>query len=254
MSRFRELHHADRLLVLPNVWDVVTARVVESAGAPAIATSSAALAWVHGARDGEKLAVPLLLQTVGAIARAIRVPLTVDLEAGYQEDLGGLIAALLGVGVAGINLEDQLGDPAVLARKIETAKARAAGAGQELFVNARADTYLRGPGGVEETLRRGRIYQAAGADGLFVPKLVVPDEIQAVATGCALPLNVLLYANLPGADELYRLGARRLSTGTRMAEAALGLVRRSARELLATGRCPALFVDQLPFAEADALL
>ena len=80
MSRFRDLHHADRLLVLPNVWDVVTARVVESAGAPAVATSSAALAWVHGARDGEKLPVPLLLQTVGAIARAIRVPLSVDLD------------------------------------------------------------------------------------------------------------------------------------------------------------------------------
>jgi 2-methylisocitrate lyase-like PEP mutase family enzyme len=253
---FRALHHAEKLLVLPNAWDVITARVVEAAGAPAIATSSAAVAWVHGARDGEKLAPAKLLETVQGIARAIAVPLSVDLEAGYHpepEAIAPLVEALLGAGVKGVNLEDGYGDPGLLAKKIDVAKQVAAKAGQDLFVNARTDTYLRGPGGVEETLRRARIYEDAGADGLFVPRLA-PAEIPAVVAGCGLPLNLLLYPNLPEAAELYRLGVRRLSAGSHIATGALGLVRRAAKELLATGKCAELFADPLLYADANALV
>ena len=122
------------------------------------------------------------------------------------------------------------------------------------FVNARTDVYLRRLGGVDETLARARRYREAGADGLFVPGLAAPDEIRAVAQGCGLPLNVMLLPSLPDATTLHGLGVRRLSAGTAIVQAALGLVRRAAEELLATGQSARLYADPLSYAEGNALV
>src|SRR4051812_9679943 len=139
-ATFRELHRSGSLLVLPNAWDAASARLVELAGAAAVATSSAAVAWAHGHSDGEKLDRATVLAMVREIVRVVRVPVSVDLEAGYSADPAGiadLIGAILDAGAVGINLEDGVESPDLLARKIAVAKQVAQRADRDLFVNAR---------------------------------------------------------------------------------------------------------------------
>src|SRR5437867_8180088 len=141
---FRRLHQ-EGLLVLPNAWDAGTARLIESLGARAIATSSAAVAWSRGYADGDHLPVPLLLATVSEIARVVKLPITVDVEGGYSNDpsaVAGTIAAVIDAGGVGINVEDGTADPGLLCAKIEQVKREASRRGVELFVNARTDVYL----------------------------------------------------------------------------------------------------------------
>ncbi|MCU0685672.1 MAG: isocitrate lyase/phosphoenolpyruvate mutase family protein [Polyangiaceae bacterium] len=246
---FRELHREGSLLVLPNAWDAGSARLVESCGASAVATSSAAVAWAHGAADGEQLERGVLVRAVGEIARVVRGPLSVDAEAGYAAEPAGVaetVGALVEAGAVGINLEDGAGAPELLAAKIEAAKRAAASAGVELFVNARTDVY-------EEVVRRARLYQAAGADGLFVPGLTAPAEIEIVVREARLPLNLMIRPNLPPADELRRLGVRRLSAGTALSLATFGFVRRATRELLERGTYEPLLAGAAGYDEMNAL-
>jgi 2-methylisocitrate lyase-like PEP mutase family enzyme len=239
MTTFRKLHEG--FLVLPNAWDAASARVVAECGAAAIATSSAAMAWVHGKSDGEKLEPALLIAAVREMAGATSLPLSVDLERGY----GGALAAIVDAGAVGVNLEDGTSPPELLAEAI--AAARRIG-GSELYINARTDVYLRNLSDepVAETLRRARLYADAGADGLFVPGVVAPAEIAEIAGGTPLPLNVLLRPQLAPPSELRRLGVHRLSVGCALAQAALGLVRRATRQLLEGGSYTAIF-------DADAI-
>jgi 2-methylisocitrate lyase-like PEP mutase family enzyme len=257
---FRELHGEGSLLVLPNVWDAGSARLVESCGATAVATSSAAVAWAHGTLDGERIGRGALVRLVAEIARVAQVPVTVDAEEGYAEAPAGVaetVAALVDAGAVGINLEDGTGAPETLARKIEVAKRAGEAAGVDLFVNARTDVYLRGlvppPQAVGETLRRARLYREAGVDGLFVPGLSAPAEIEIVAREAGLPLNLMIVPGLAPAPELKRLGVRRLSAGTALAQATLGFVRRAARELLERGTYTTLYADPVLSGELNAL-
>jgi 2-methylisocitrate lyase-like PEP mutase family enzyme len=194
---FRRLH-GEGLLLLANVWDGGSARLIESLGAKALATTSAAVSWAHGYADGDYLPVPLLVETVSAITRIVRVPLSVDVEGGYSNDpvaVGEAVAAVIGAGAVGINIEDGTGHPDLLCAKIEQAKRAGVRLGVDLFVNARTDVYLQNlvtdDRKVAETLARGERYRAAGADGLFVPYVTLPGEIKALAAGTPLPLNVL---------------------------------------------------------------
>jgi 2-methylisocitrate lyase-like PEP mutase family enzyme len=255
---FRELHRSEQLLVLPNAWDAASARVVELAGAAAVATSSAAIAWVHGRADGEQLDTATVLAAVREIVRVVRVPVSVDLEAGYSAEPAGiadLISATLDAGAVGINLEDGVDSAELLARKIAVAKQAAEHAGHDLFVNARTDVYLRNLAGAEaavaETLRRARVYRDAGADGLFVPGVVDPAAIAAIAKDAQLPLNVLARPTLCSPAELQKLGVRRLSVGCALAQAALALVRNATRELLDRGTYGALYEASIPVAEVN---
>jgi 2-methylisocitrate lyase-like PEP mutase family enzyme len=249
-STFRELHRS--FLVLPNAWDAASARLVELAGAAAVATSSAAIAWAHGRADGEQLDISSVLAAVREIARVVRVPVSVDLESGYGGDMASLIGAILDAGAVGVNLEDGLGDPDLLAGKIAIAKRVA---GQDLFVNARTDVFLRnlatGEAAVSETLRRARSYRDAGADGIFVPGVVEPNAVASIASGAQLPLNVLARPALSSVTELQRLGVRRLSVGCALAQAALARVRKATRELLDLGTYEALYEDSIPVAELN---
>jgi 2-methylisocitrate lyase-like PEP mutase family enzyme len=253
--------HAEGFLVLANVWDAGSARLVEGLGAKALATTSAAVAWSHGYADGDVLPVPLLLTTVSEITRVVSVPLTVDIEGGYSSDpaaVGDVVARVVEAGGVGLNIEDGAGDPELLCAKIESAKSAGDRLGVNVFVNARTDVYLRGlvPADrrVEETLAREARYRAAGADGIFVPGLVVADEIRAVASAVRLPLNVLAWPGLPLAAELERLGVRRLSAGSGIAQAAYGRLRSLAADFLRTGGSEPLGEGAMPYPEINALM
>src|SRR6185436_19077316 len=146
MSAFRQLHERG-LLLLPNAWDAGSARLMESLGAKAIATTSAGGAWARGDNDGNRLPVPKLIGVVEEIARVVRVPLTVDLEAGYSDEPSAVAetaARVAAAGAVGINIEDGEGSPDLLCAKIEAVKRAAQGSGVDLFVNARTDVYLAG--------------------------------------------------------------------------------------------------------------
>ncbi len=260
-AAFRRLHASDDILILANAWDAGTARLVESVGAKAVATTSAGVAWSHGYPDGDRLPIRLLVATVDGIARAVRVPVTVDVEGGYSTDLavvGEVVAGVVDAGAVGINIEDGTDPPDLLCRKIERAKEVAARLGVDLFVNARTDVYLRGlvpeGGRTAEVQRRAERYRAIGADGLFVPGVAVAAEIATLADGTALPLNVLAWPGLPGAVELGRLGVRRLSSGSGLAQALFGRARELASTFLREGDSDAFMIGNMTYAEINDLI
>lgn len=242
---FRSLHVPGRPLLLPNAWDVASARLVEDAGAGAVATTSAGVAWALGAADGDRLDRDRALRAVERIAGAVRVPVTADIEGGYAQDPQGVadtVRAVLAAGAAGVNIEDAaphgtgpLRPAGEQAERIAAARAAADATGVPLFVNARVDTFLRGAGGVDDALERAAVYLAAGADGIFVPGTVDPGTVKELAEGIQAPLNVLAGPGAPPAGELAALGVARVSVGSGVAEAAYALVRRAARELLGPG-------------------
>lgn len=227
---FRNLHRGPDLLRLPNAWDAGSARLIESLGAKAIATTSAGVAWSRGYPDGDALPAEPLLATAREIARVIRVPLTVDIEGGYSDDPAAvalLVKRLIDAGAVGINIEDGTGSPDLLCAKIEAVRRSAARAGVDLFINARTDVYLAGlasgDAAAEEVARRAERYRAAGCDGLFVPTLAERSAIGAIASAIdPLPLNLMLVPGLPAGDVLQTLGVRRLSTGSAIAQAVWG--------------------------------
>jgi 2-methylisocitrate lyase-like PEP mutase family enzyme len=259
-GRFHLLHR-EGLLLLPNAWDAGSARVIESLGAKAIATTSAGVAWSHGYADGDLLPVPRLAATVAEITRVVRVPVTADVEGGYSSDpasVGETVAAMVGAGAVGINLEDGTGEPDLLCAKIEQAKETGARLGVNVFVNARTDVYLRALAPpdrrLDETLARAERYRRAGADGIFVPGVTDAPAIRAIAAAVGLPLNVLARPGLPPASELEALGVRRLSAGSWLASAALATVASRASEFLRTGASEPLTAGAMPYADANALL
>jgi 2-methylisocitrate lyase-like PEP mutase family enzyme len=229
-QHFRNLHQGPGLLLLPNAWDAVSARLIESLGAKAIATTSAGLAWSNGYPDGNVLPEDQLIAAIRAIARVIRVPLTVDIEAGCADGpdvVAALIARILNVGVVGINIEDGAGSVELLCKKISAIRDRAAHSHCDLFINARTDVYLRGiasgEAAVEEVVRRVSRYRAAGCDGLFVPGLKEVDSMAMISRAIApMPLNIMALPNLASLDTLQRSGVRRLSAGSSIAQAVLG--------------------------------
>lgn len=233
--------HKD-FLILPNAWDAASARVMQEAGAKAIATSSAAVAWAHGYADGHHFPVAKLVAAIEEIARAVSIPITCDAEGGYDDDparAGENIAALIGAGAVGINLEDGKQPHELHLRKIEAARAAASRAGVDLFINARTDVFLKKLAPPEqvvaETLRRAAAIESAGANGLFVPAAITSEDIAALAEGAGLPLNVMALPGVPNAAQLKELGVKRLSAATSIFNAAMAGAREAAEDFLATG-------------------
>jgi len=259
-ASFRALHAPGEILVLANSWDAASARLAQEAGARAVATSSAALAWAHGYGDGEALPTSVLFAAVAEILRVVSIPVSVDSEAGYSSEpaaVADYAARLIDMGVAGINLEDGRSPADLAARKIEAIKTRVQRMGGDLFVNARTDVYLKGLTGPDhaqgETIARGKRYAAAGADGFFVPFLRDTDAMRAIADAVALPLNVLAVRDLPGVSRLKAAGVRRLSTGAGPGRAAYGAAMRAAQLLFAEGRYDAMFVAAADCPNFNAL-
>jgi 2-methylisocitrate lyase-like PEP mutase family enzyme len=248
---FRALHEGPptgagpRLLVLPNAWDVASARVVEAAGFPAIATTSAGIAFSFGYRDGEQISRREMLAVVARIARAVSVPVSADMEAGYgrrPEAMARLAEGLLFAGVVGVNLEDGrkgwargLVDLSLQAEKIRAVGEAASKLGLPLFINARTDAYLV-PAGTEqtrfdETMRRARAYREAGAGCIFPIGLRDLGAIRRLVAELACPVNILAGPGAPSLAELEQAGVRRASFGSGPMGAAMAAVRRIAGEL-----------------------
>jgi 2-methylisocitrate lyase-like PEP mutase family enzyme len=257
---FRDLHRGPALLLLPNAWDAGTARLVESLGAQAVATTSAGVAWSRGYPDGNLLPSKQLINVVREMARVIRVPLTVDVEGGYSNDplaVAQLVTQLLAVGIAGINVEDGAEPADLLSRKIAAIRASAVQSGMDLFINVRTDVYLRAlvppEAAFDECVRRGARYRAAGADGLFIPGLANSEAISAVAGAIGpMPLNIMALPNLPSVGTLQALGVRRLSAGSAIAQAAMGCAGRLASDFLA-GNVNGLFAAAAEYSTLNAL-
>lgn len=263
---FRRLHAGPGILVLPNAWDVVTARLVEESGFPAIATSSAGVAWALGYVDGERISRGEMLAVVGRIAASVRVPVTADMEAGYgataeaaAETARGVIAA----GAIGLNLEDgandgRLVDIALHQDRIRAMRETGAAAGVPLVINARTDAFEVRDWSPAERLaaavQRANAYCAAGADCLFVPHVSDAATIRQLAREIEGPLNIIAGPPAPSIPELERLGVRRASLGPRVSQAALGLVRRVLGELRERGSYDTMTDLLIPFADLQRLV
>lgn len=257
---FRALHQGPDPLVLANAWDAATARLVEQAGGRAVATSSAAVSWAHGVADGEHLGREAALSTAREIVRTVRVPVTMDLESGYSRDpaeVGALARQVIDAGIAGINLEDGTEPPELLVAKIESIKQVAAAMGGDLFVNARTDVYLKSlvqaERALDETLRRARLYAAAGCDGLFPAGVKDEASIRAIAGAIRVPVNVLALPGLAPVTELGRWGVRRVSVGSALASAVFATVRALVTDVLRVGTYDALFREWIPGKELNTM-
>lgn len=258
-QQFHRLHH-EGILLLTNVWDVGSARLFESLGAPALATTSAGVAWAHGYPDGDQLPMPVLASTVAEITRVIRVPLSVDMEGGYTSDpatVGENVAQVVDAGAVGINLEDANSDPDLLCAKIEYAKRASSRLGVNLFINARTDGYLTAAAPtdaqLDEALKRAARYRSAGADGIFVPGVTDPVTIKRLVAEVKLPLNVLARAALPAAPALAALGVRRLSAGSGILQALYGKASTLATDFLKSGVSSPLTAGAMAYRDINSL-
>jgi len=264
----RKLHGGPRMLVLPNAWDVASARVLEELGYPAIATTSAGVAFALGYPDGQRVSRDEMLEVVARIAHAVRVPVTADMEAGYgttPADMAETAKAIVSAGGVGLNLEDVTGDTedtqaetALQVEKIRAIREASASLGASLVINARTDVYLMaiGPEATrfERTVERLRAYRAAGADCVFAPGLTNRELIEKLVKAVAAPLNILVTPGCPSIPELEKMGVARASAGSGAMRATLGLLRRIGTELKEAGTYSALFEGAIPFAEVNGLL
>lgn len=251
-ERFLTLHHTKPILVLPNAWDVISAKIYEEEGFPAVATTSAGIAATLGYADGQRISRDEMIAVVARIAQRLSVALSADLEAGYSASPEGVAATCMKAveaGAAGINLEDGTGDPAaplldIAAQcdRIRAVREVLAGAGRRVVVNARTDVYLVAGRPetmmLSETIERGNAYARAGADCVFVPDMepaLDRPSIARLADEIDAPLNLIVSAASPSLAELERLGVARVTFGPRAMRSALALIRDMAREWRASG-------------------
>ncbi len=251
---FRAMHKGPPLLVLPNAWDAISARIIVAAGFRAIATTSGGVAWALGYGDGEAAPWDEVVAATQRIARAVAVPVTADIETGYgatPEAVGRSIGDIIRAGAVGVNLEDGLktGTPPIrslddAALRIRAAREAARAAGVPIVINARTDLYIKNIGDeasrFAEAVARGRAYLAAGADCVYPISLRDPETIRRLAAALDAPININVRAGSPDVAELEALGVRRASTATAIPLMAMGLVRQLAEELHATHRFDAL--------------
>lgn len=267
-ERLRKLHHGRRILLLPNAWDVVSARILEESGSPAIATSSAGVAFSLGYPDGQRISRDEMLEVAARIARAVEVPVTADLEAGYGttvKDMVETVKAAIAAGVVGMNLEDVTGDDEsslvdlpLQVEKIRAICETAKSLGVPFVLNARTDIYLLpiGPEATrfERTVERLRAYRDAGASCLFAPCLYDRETIAKLVKAVEAPVNILANPACPPLTELEKIGVARVSAGSGVMRAALGLVRRIGKEMLESRSCEMMFAGAIPHAELNRLM
>jgi 2-methylisocitrate lyase-like PEP mutase family enzyme len=251
---FLKMHTGGDILVLPNVWDAASARMVEEAGFPAIATSSAGISFAQGFPDGQKIPPERMLAVIADIASAVQVPVTADVEAGYgncPEDAARTARQVIEAGAVGMNFEDASGnadhpltDLELQLERIGAIRQTADELGVPLLINARTDVYLLQVGEVGkrygDALRRLSAFRDAGADCVFVPGVVDLPTIRQFVADLHCPINVLAVPGSPSVFELKGAGVRRVSLGSGPMRAALGVLRRVADELKDSGTYSAL--------------
>lgn len=243
------MHSAGPVLLLANVWDVASARTIEEAGFPAVATSSAGIAFSQGYPDGQKIPPDQMMGAIARIAAAVALPVTADVEAGYgnrPEDAARTARDVIQAGAVGLNLEDATGnsskplfDLSLQVEKIRAVQEAARRLGTVLVLNARTDVYLLEIGEPAkrygEALDRLAAFRDAGADSVFVPGLTDAATIGRLVKDLKCPVNILAVPRSPRVSELTALGVRRISLGSGPMRASLGLLRRLAEELKTEG-------------------
>lgn len=265
---FLKLHQGPRILVLPNVWDVVSARMVERAGFPAVATSSAAIANALGYPDGQRIPREEMLAVVTRIAAKVSLPVSADLESGYGTTFDAIAATAEGLveaGAVGLNFEDGTGDPkeplfdvAEQVEKIRGLRATGERLGIHIVINARTDVYLEGVGEpvarFEHAVSRLRSYRQAGADCLFAPGVEDAETMGRIVKAVGGPLNILAGPRTPPLAELERLGVARVSFGSWPMRAAMETFRRLVSELQERGTFQALGEGSVSYADLNKLV
>jgi 2-methylisocitrate lyase-like PEP mutase family enzyme len=248
-NAFRAMHHGPHPVLILNIWDVASARIVEEAGFPALATTSAGVAFSLGYPDGEQISRDEMLARVARIAKAVRVPVTADVEAGYgnqPEDAAQTARGVIEAGAIGMNFEDGTEDPAhplvdlsLQLEKIHAIREAALKTGVLLVLNARTDVYLLQVGDpskrYDEVVRRLLAFRDAGAECVFAPGLRDAETIGRLVQDVKCPVNILAGPGFPSVPELEKLGVARVSLGSGPMRATLGLVRRMADELKTSG-------------------
>jgi 2-methylisocitrate lyase-like PEP mutase family enzyme len=242
-ARFQALHAAEKLFVMPNPWDVGSARLLESRGFEALATTSAGFAWSLGKLDYQ-VSREELVTHVASIAEATALPLNVDSQHCFPDDAGGVtetVNLLAAAGAAGCSIEDydpvagRLESVEVAAERVAEAAAAAHGLPEPMVLTGRAENHIRGVDDLDDTIARLLAYRDAGADAVYAPGLADLDQIARVVDEVGVPVNVLALPGGPSVAELAAVGVRRVSTGSFLASAAYGALLTGADELQATG-------------------
>jgi 2-methylisocitrate lyase-like PEP mutase family enzyme len=245
-ERFKALHAADELFVMPNPWDVGSARLLAAAGFEALATTSAGFAWALGKHD-QTVTRDELVAHVKEIAAATDLPLNVDSERCYPDDPGGVaqtVASLAEAGAAGFSVEDydpdtqSLDEIGVAAERVAAVVEASRALPEPMVVTARAENHIRGVDDLDDTIARLLAYRDAGADALYAPGLVDLEQIASIVAAVEIPLNVLILPGGPTVTELAGVGVRRVSTGSLLAAAAYGALVESANVLRTDGVPP----------------
>lgn len=273
-NAFRAMHHGPGPLLLPNAWDVASAKLYEAEGFRAVGTTSAGIAASLGYADGERMSLDDNLTVCRRMMEHLSIPLSVDIEAGYACGLDGLsetIARVIASGAVGVNIEDRvqagcggagpvgLRETARQCERIAAARKAADRAGVPIVINARTDVFLESgeptPRRLREAIERGNAYRRSGADCVFVPDMgdLEEPEIAVLAEGIDAPLNLIAGSRTPGTERLAALGVARLSFGPRPMRAALGFLRAMAREWLSAGSYARLTsADSLSYDDVNA--
>jgi len=263
----RALHRSTAILVLPNAWDVSSAKIFEDAGFPAIATTSAGIACSLGYPDGQRIPRSEMLGMIQRIAHSVAVPVTADLEAGFAttaDEMRETAQHLLATGAVGLNLEDGLreGTTALVQTSHHVEKIRVVRdvcriAGVDLVINARTDIFLKAIGDAgnrfAHAVHRGNAYLSAGADCVFVPGVSDANTIGELAQQIHGPINVLAIAGTPSIAELSCLGVARVTFGSGPMRATLGLIERFAKELRDHGTFESMISGAVSYAHANAM-
>ncbi len=263
---FVALHQAPGAFVMPNPWDAGSARVLAALGFPALATTSAGLAFALGRRDGEGLLTrDETLANAAAIVQATDLPVSADLEDGFgprPEDVAETIRLAAGAGLVGCTIEDTTADPTrpihdfnLSVERIAAAVSAARALPFGFTLTARAENFLYGRPDLDDTIRRLQAFEKAGADVLYAPGLPNLDAIRAVCSAVSRPFNYVagLVGSRYSVEELAGAGVKRISLGSTLARAALGALARTAREIRDRGTFE-FTSDAMPFAEANALM
>lgn len=242
---FKKLHDTGKLLILPNVWDSLSALLLQDLGYPAVATASASMAFTNGLKDGENISFEKLLTQLKEIANSVSLPVSADIESGYADNnhqLSENINALLDAGIIGINIEDtdkKIGGLLTIEQECERIKllrTTATAKGIPLFINARVDTYIRMHNSseeekLEETIRRGNAYKEAGADCIFPITMKKYEEIKTLVSELKMPVNIITIPGIPPLDALEEIGVARVSLGASFLKIAMQAMKNLAVQL-----------------------
>jgi len=265
---FKSLHHNNKILVLPNIWNPLGSVLLESLGFAAVATASASIALSNGYADGENISFKELLAILKRITCSVKIPVTADVESGYASNIAMLeenIKQLIDAGISGINIEDSAHDDSKLISadaqcdKISCIKNTALKIGVPLFINARTDVYLKANNlsaeeKLAETIRRGKAYKDAGADGFYPIFLKEKESMKNIVKEVGLPVNILLLPGIPDFETLHAAGVARVSLGPGFLKIAINAMKDIAEKLLHYEGMPEVMDNPITSAYLNTLI